>query len=101
MHRHVVALGDHIPIGIKDGARIIPAFLDIGRIRGAFERGPHFFRDGMKKAFEDLQLDWIDVDHPLLDASEGKKASCKARTARSAKAASTTIEILISDVEII
>ena len=93
MHRHMIALRNHIPVTIEDCARIVPPLLNVGRKSGALEGGTHFFRNGMKKAFEDFELDWIN--------HAGKNASCNARTAGSAYLASTTIEILISEVEII
>jgi hypothetical protein len=60
MHGHVIALGNHLPGRVEQSARIVAPFLDIGRKRGAFQRGAHFFRNRMKQAFEDFELDGID-----------------------------------------
>src|SRR6185437_14986422 len=37
----------------------IAAFFDVGRERGAAQRGPHLFRDGVKQAFKNFQLNRI------------------------------------------
>jgi hypothetical protein len=55
----VISHGDYLAIAIENGAGIITPLLDIGRKRGAPQRCAHFFRYGVKKAFENLQLNRI------------------------------------------
>ena len=52
-------LGDHIPVGVEQGAGEIPPFLDIGGIRGFLQHGAHLFRDGGEDMLEDFELDWV------------------------------------------
>src|SRR5579859_6696911 len=59
MHGHVVAHGHNFARGVKHRTGIIPAFLDVGRKRGAAQSSAHLFRNGVEKAFEDFQFNGI------------------------------------------
>ena len=59
MDRHVIALSNHVALGIEDGAGVIAPLLDIGSEGGALERRAHLFRDRVEEAFEDFELDWV------------------------------------------
>ena len=52
-------LCDHLPPAVKEGAGVIPALLDVGRVSGPTQGNPHLFGDRSKEIFEDLQLDRI------------------------------------------
>src|SRR5437867_11719012 len=59
MHRHVVALCDHVSTMIEDGAGIISPFFDIRRKRRALQRGAHLFRNRVKQTFDYFEPHWI------------------------------------------
>ena len=59
MNRHVVALGNHAPGTVEDGARIISTFLDIGREGRPAQRHAHLFRCRVEEVTEHLQLDGV------------------------------------------
>jgi len=104
MHRHVIALRYDVSLSVEDSAGVVPSFLDVWRERRALQRRAHFFGDRMKQALENLKLHRIHTrcSGPAFRRfHDGKNASCNARTASSARLASTTMEILISEVEII
>ena len=61
MHRHVVALCNHVAAVIENRARIVPAFLDVRRKGCPFQRRTHFFGNRVKQAFEDFELYWVDL----------------------------------------
>src|SRR5712692_4283818 len=56
MHRHVIALCNHVAAMIENRARVITAFLDVWRKCCPFQRGAHFFRDRMKQALKNFEL---------------------------------------------
>ena len=53
----------HVPRGVKERARVVPALLDVGRERRSLQSGPHFLRNGVEEALEDLELYRIDGLH--------------------------------------
>src|SRR5579862_1044259 len=74
MHWHMVAHGDDFAERIKNGARIVPALLDVGRKCGAAQSGPHLLRDGVIYILEDLQFDGI-PSHNVRSGSRCRQAS--------------------------
>ena len=79
MHGHVIAHGNDLSGGIKDGAGIIAAFFYVGRERGATHGRAHLFRDGVKNILEDLKLDRIAASVPRGgDVSHGKECNASA-----------------------
>ena len=59
MHRHVVAHGDDLGVGVEDRAGIIAPLFYVGRERGAAQGGAHFFGDRVEDVLEDFQFDGI------------------------------------------
>ncbi len=63
MHRHVVAHGDHMAVGVKHSAGVIPALFYVGRECRAAQGRAHFFGDRMKNVLEDFQFDRVTPRH--------------------------------------
>src|SRR5688572_18171662 len=59
MDRHMVPLRYKLSLGIKDGARIVSSFLDIGGEGGAPQSDSHFFCYRSVKGLKNLEADWI------------------------------------------
>ena len=59
MHRHVIAHRDGLALGIVNGARIIAALLDVGRVRRFAQHRAHLLGDRDQQVAEQLQFDWI------------------------------------------
>ena len=59
VHRHVIAHGDDLACGIKDGAGVVAALFDIRGKGSAAQGGSHFFSDGVVEVFEDLEFNRI------------------------------------------
>ena len=60
VYGNVCGLGDHPPGGVKDGARVVAALLDIRRKGGASQRRSHLFGHRAEEMPKDLQADGID-----------------------------------------
>jgi len=56
MDGHMVAHGDDLSRGIKDGARVIAALFDVGRKGSAPQRGAHFFGNRVVEVLKDLEF---------------------------------------------
>ncbi len=59
MHRHVISHRERLACSVKDRAGVIAPLLDVRRESRATQSCTHFFRDGMKNTFENLQFDGI------------------------------------------
>jgi hypothetical protein len=59
VHRQVIAHGDDLACGIKDGAGVVASLFDIGGKGSAAQGGSHFFCDGVVEVLEDLEFDRI------------------------------------------
>src|SRR5688572_20972798 len=59
MDRHMVPLGYKLSLGIKDGARIVSSFLNIGGECGAPQSDSHFFCYRSVKGLKNLESDRI------------------------------------------
>ena len=60
MHRHVIAHGECVAIGIEERTGVIATLFDVGGEGGAAERGAHLFGDGVEEMLEDIELDGIE-----------------------------------------
>ena len=67
VHWHMGGLGNHLALGVEEGAGVVPALLDIGRVGGALEGYPHLFTGGDEQVLENFQAYRIDhiVASPL------------------------------------
>jgi len=59
VHRHVIAHGYDLAVGIEDRAGVVATLFDIGGKGGAAQCGSHFFGDGVVEVLEDLEFDRI------------------------------------------
>jgi hypothetical protein len=66
MHGHMIAHGNNFARAVKDSARIVATFLDVGRECRAAQSGAHFFCNGVEKTFEDFQFNRIAHDYKTL-----------------------------------
>src|SRR5271155_1129377 len=65
MHRHVIALRNHLPHAIENRARIISPLLDIRRVCGTPQRRTHLFCNRMRRALKDRYIDRADRSHAV------------------------------------
>src|SRR4030088_1531100 len=59
VHRHVIAHGYDLAVGIEDRAGVVATLFDIGGKGGAAQCGSHFFGNGVVEVLEDLEFDRI------------------------------------------
>jgi hypothetical protein len=59
MHRHVIAHRQRLSRGVKHRTRIIAPFFDVRRERCPAQRCAHLFRNRMKDALENFDLDRV------------------------------------------
>ena len=55
----VGGLGDHVAVGVEDGAREVEALLHVGGVGGALEGNAHFFGDGDEEVLEDFEANGV------------------------------------------
>ncbi len=72
MHRDVLGLHHHLPVGVEQRGRGVAALLDVRRVRRADQHHAHLLAGGAQRAGHDLQLDrveWLDPCRALRDAA--------------------------------
>ncbi len=59
VHRHVVAHGHGLAGGVEEGARVVPALLDVRRVGRASQRRAHLLRQRRQQMAVDLEADGV------------------------------------------
>src|SRR4030095_9278457 len=75
VHRHVIALRNHLALRVKQGAGIVAALLDVWRKCRSLQRGTHLFSDGVEQAVENFELYRIDGMHSCSRLLESSSAT--------------------------
>ena len=64
VHGDVLGLHHHLPARVEQRGGAVAALLDVGRVRGADQRGAHLLAGGAQRAGEHLQLDRVEAHAP-------------------------------------
>ena len=67
-------LGDEAAVGVEDGAGVVAALLDVGRVRGAAEGDAHLVGDRGEEGGGDAEFGGVDhIGHRLARRGNGRR----------------------------